>query len=72
MYSGVSDYGSPEQHIIYKATMVNEDGSIDNEPNECYFVRTKGGEWFGLGCFLWDGLLDVDNYYFNKYMKDME
>ena len=63
---------SSEQHIIYKATMINEDGSVDDEPYECYFVRTKDGDWFGLGCFLWDGLLDVDNYYYNKYIKDEE
>lgn len=65
---------SPEQHIIYKATMVNKDGSPwlwkdDTEPTECYFLRTKAKEWFGTG-FLIAGLLDTDDYYFNKYLKD--
>jgi len=68
---------SPEQHIIYKATMVNEDGSVyryeeDDEPYECYFLRTKNGDWFGLGCFLWEGLLDIDDYYYNKFIKDAD
>ena len=66
---------SPEQHIIYKATMVNKDGSVyrydgDDGPQECYFIRTKNGEWFGLDFFLWDGLLYVDDYYYNKYLND--
>ena len=66
---------SPEQHIIYKATMVNEDGSIyrykeDDEPTVCYFLRTKNKEWFGCYCFWNNGLLDTDNYYYNKYVKE--
>ena len=61
---------SPEQHIIYKATMVNEDGSVYDEPTVCYFLRTKQKEWFGSCCFLLDGLLDTDDYYYNKYIKE--
>lgn len=68
---------SPEQHIIYKATMVNEDGSVyryqaGDEPTVCYFLRTKNKEWFGCCSFWWDGLLDVDDYYFNKYIGEDE
>lgn len=66
---------SSEQHMIYKATKVNKDSSVyrydgDNGPQECYFIRTKNGDWFGLGCLFWDGLLDVDDYYYNKYIKE--
>lgn len=68
---------SPEQHIIYKGTMVNKDGSVyryakDDEPTICYFLRTKQKEWFGCCCFLFAGLLDVDDYYFNKYIGEDE
>lgn len=67
---------SPEQHIIYKATMVNEDGSVyyykeGDEPTECYFLRTKNKEWFGTG-FLIAGLLDTDDYYYNELMKELK
>lgn len=65
----------PEQHIIYQGTMVNKDGSTyfykdEAEPTICYFLRTKQKEWFGAGNWIGDGLLDTDDYYFNKYLKD--
>jgi len=60
---------SPEQHIIYKATMVDENGRPYTEPTECFFLRTKNKSWFGTG-FLVAGLLDVDEYYYNKLLKE--
>jgi len=67
---------APEQHIIYKATMVNKDGSTyryekGDEPTECYFLRTKNKEWFGTG-FLIAGLLDTDDYYYNDLMEELK
>ena len=67
----------PEQHIIYKGMMVNKDGSIyrykpEDEPTISYFLRTKQKEWFGSCCWLDDGLLDTDDYYYNTYVKEDE
>lgn len=62
-----------EQHIIYKATMVEKDGTDyffegGDEPTECYFLRTQDKGWFGTG-FLVAGLLDVDERYYNELVE---
>lgn len=64
---------SKEQHVIYEATMVNEDGSEwhykeDTEPTKCYFLYTQDHCWFGTG-FLVAGLLDVDERYYKELVE---
>ena len=60
-----------EQTIIYRAYAVDENGKYDKEIGYCYYLRTKGGGWFGATarCFWWCEL-DVDNRWYNQLIEE--
>jgi len=60
-----------EQHNIYRAYFVDDEGKMLRRNGYCYFMKEKNSStWFSARAnFLCWGMLDTDNYFYNQMLK---